>query len=221
MRWHWAYRWPPGIVLTTLRYFLCPPPIHRVDEHEAVLAPELPDACGRGIQTIEQGTGRSFHRRYGVFITASRLEPEQIMGRLMADPNAAVPPEIALFETEDGHDTMRVGDELVVRMPGPWEGPVRVIHTSSTSFRLATLAGHFEAGQIEFRTVGDGEQLRFEIESWARCSDEVVNLLYDRLTLLREMQTYLWARYCEQVCALCGGDPPRSVDVYTGCESQP
>ena len=46
---------------------------------------------------------------------------------------------------------MEVGDEYVVRMPGPWDGPVRVVEVTPTSFRLATLDGHLEAGQIEFR----------------------------------------------------------------------
>ncbi|HEX3925196.1 MAG TPA: hypothetical protein VHY31_23150 [Streptosporangiaceae bacterium] len=36
-------------------------------------------------------------------------------------------------------------------MPGPWDGPVRVVHTGAASFRFATLAGHLEAGEIEFR----------------------------------------------------------------------
>ncbi len=37
-------------------------------------------------------------------------------------------------------------------MPGPWDGPVLVVDQTPTSFRFATLKGHLEAGQIEFRT---------------------------------------------------------------------
>lgn len=44
---------------------------------------------------------------------------------------------------------MNVGDEYLVRMPGPWNGPVRVVGRTPTSFRLATLQGHLEAGQLE------------------------------------------------------------------------
>lgn len=40
------------------------------------------------------------------------------------------------------------GDEFVVRMPGPWDGPVRVVRRDESSFRLATLDGHLEAGEI-------------------------------------------------------------------------
>ena len=49
---------------------------------------------------------------------------------------------------------MRVGDEWVVRMPGPWDGPVRTIEVGPEHFRFATLAGHLEAGQIEWRADG-------------------------------------------------------------------
>ena len=49
-------------------------------------------------------------------------------------------------------------------MPGPWDGPVRVIDVGDRSFRLATLAAHLEAGQIEFRVSHD-ELITFEIES--------------------------------------------------------
>ncbi|MDR7304013.1 DUF1990 family protein [Haloactinomyces albus] len=218
VQWNWLFRWPPGIALTTLRYFLRPLPTHRVDEHEIVVVPELPEGCGSGIQTPERGSGRLFHRRYSVRIGSSLLEPEQLMCRLMADPNAAVPSEAALFETDVDHDSLRFGEELVVRMPGPWDGPVRVVHTSPTSFRLATLYGHLEAGQIEFRAARHHEELLFAIESWARSSDGTVDLFYDGINLFKELQTYLWARYCERVCELCGGQLVRNVEIYTGCE---
>ena len=42
--------------------------------------------------------------------------------------------------------------EFMVRMPGPWKAPVRCVERTPTSFRLVTLPGHMEAGQIEFRT---------------------------------------------------------------------
>ena len=47
----------------------------------------------------------------------------------------------------------------------------------ASSFRLATLDGHLEAGEIEFRAETDGDGLRFEIESWARAGDRLSNLL--------------------------------------------
>ena len=68
-------------------------------------------------------------------------------------------------------------------MPGPWDGPVRVVAATPTSFRLATLDGHLEAGQIELPAPAteDGEPLEFAIESWARAGDRLSHLLYNRL----------------------------------------
>ena len=106
------------------------------------------------------------------------------MRRVQADPDAVAPSEFASFQKLSGKDdTMAKGDEFVVRMPGPWDGPVRVVDVTSSSFRLATLEGHLEAGQIEFRARDDGEHVVFEIESWARSGDRLSDLLYDRLRM--------------------------------------
>ena len=49
-------------------------------------------------------------------------------------------------------DGPEVGSEYEIRMPGPWHRSVRTVARTPTSIRLATLDGHMEAGQIEFRT---------------------------------------------------------------------
>ena len=100
---------------------------------------------------------------------------------------------------------MRVGDEYVVRMPGPWDGPVRVVAVSPRSFRFATLAGHLEAGQIEFRAAPAPEGLRFEIESWARSADRLSDLLYHRLHMAKEIQLHMWTSFLERVARASGG----------------
>ena len=78
------------------------------------------------------------------------------MARLQADPDSAAPSEFATFRKVSGDEgAMRPGDEYIVRMPGPWDGPVRVVEVSARSFRFMTLAGHLEAGQINFRVDGE------------------------------------------------------------------
>ena len=77
-------------------------------------------------------------------------------------------------------------------MPGPWDGPVRVTAVSATSLRLATLNGHLEAGQIEFRVGSDYRSLWFDIESWARSGDRLSNLLYTHLRISKEVQLHMW-----------------------------
>ena len=106
---------------------------------------------------------------------------------------------------------MREGEEFVVRMPGPWDGPVRVVHRDAKSFRLATLDGHLEAGQIEFRAFRAGDGLRFEIESWARAGDRLSDLMYNKLRLAKEIQLNMWTHFCIRAATLADRLRPRSL----------
>ena len=124
-------------------------------------------------------------------------------------------------KTEGAPDRMTVNDEYVVRMPGPWDGPVRVIRCRPTSFRFATLEGHLEAGQIEFRARREGEELVFEIESWARPGDRLSNLLYNHLLLAKEIQLNLWTETCLGVARNSGGRLRGGVQVTTRRVSDP
>ena len=103
----------------------------------------------------------------------------------------------------------------MVRMPGPWDGPVVVVDQTPTSFRFATLQGHLEAGQIEFRTAPDGDGVRFEIESWARSGDRLAGLLYDRVKLAKEMQLHMWTHFCERAAKLSGGRIRGGIHIDT------
>ena len=103
---------------------------------------------------------------------------------------------------------MAAGDEYVVRMPGPWDGPVRVVERTPTAFRFATLEGHLEAGQIRF-TAQDGELLEFRIESWARAGDRLSNLLYHHLRMSKEVQLHMWTSMLERVAELERRAPDR------------
>jgi uncharacterized protein (UPF0548 family) len=80
-----------------------------------------------------------------------------------------------------------------------------VIDTGPTSFRLATLDGHLEAGQIEFRAHEDNDNLVFEIESWARSGDRLSSLLFDRLRIAKEVQLHMWISVLERATKLVGG----------------
>ena len=152
-------RWPIGLVLISWRYLWRITPVYRRDEDGGPddLPPPIPDGVETDdVQGLADGYGPLLHRRYAVRVVDSRSTPEQVVTLLAADPNSAAPQDAAVFvKSKEAGDTssgeMEVGDEYVVRMPGPWDGPVRVVHRTPTSFRFATLAGHLEAGQIEFR----------------------------------------------------------------------
>jgi uncharacterized protein (UPF0548 family) len=167
------------------------------------------------MQFPEDGAGPLFHRTYSARIRDARMTPEELVDRLASDLNKVAPSEFARFEKVLGAEaTLVVGDEYVVRMPGPWDGPVRVVDRTSTSFRLATLEGHLEAGQIEFRA-GANKMLEFEIESWARSGDRFSDLLYDRMRMSKEVQLHMWTSVIERVTRLSGGRLTGGIDIRT------
>jgi hypothetical protein len=187
------------------------------DSHLSTL---LADGIDRAeLQPAENGYGPLFHRRYTTIIRGSGLSPESVMDRLKRDLNAAAPTAFARFQRVLGDgDTLALGDEYVVRMPGPWDGPVRVVGETRDSFRLATLVGHLEAGQIEFRArpaPGDTTQITFEIESWARSAGWLSDLLYQRLRMAKEIQLHMWVSFLEGVSRLAGGRMTGGVDIDT------
>ncbi len=193
--------------------------MHRREETGTLddLPPSLPEASvDDDVQRMEDGVGPLFHRLYCARIRDARLSAEELIAHLTADPNRASPTELARFLTV-GREGGRLapGDELVVRMPGPWDGPVRVTATTDRSFRFTTLAGHLEAGQIEFRATQAGDILRFEIESWARSGDRLSNLLYSHLRMAKEVQLHMWTSFLERVGSLAGGRLTGGVDIIS------
>jgi hypothetical protein len=210
-------RWPIGIALVSWRYMWRTTPLHRSEE-----------AGGRGdlpspvegvpqdrLQPLTAGAGPMLHRSYAVRIEGSTLKPAELIDLVAANLNRASP-EMAVFRKTGGEGgQLRPGDEFVVRMPGPWDGPVRVARREPGLFRLVTLAGHLEAGEIEFRAAGDGDALSFEIESWARAGDRLAALLYNKLRLAKEIQLNMWSHFCIRVAALAGGRPRGGVTIRT------
>jgi uncharacterized protein (UPF0548 family) len=167
------------------------------------------------VQTADDGVGPLFHRRYRTRIRESRMSAEELFAQVTADIDRVAPTEFASFQKVRGEDgRMAVGDEYVVRMPGPWDGPVRVVEVMPTSFRLATLEGHLEAGQIRF-WVEPGDLILFSIESWARSADRLVHLLYDRVRMAKETQLHMWTSVLEGVVRLSGGRMTGGVDIET------
>jgi hypothetical protein len=214
-----ALRWPVGVSLTSWRYLWRTTPLYRDETNgswDEDAPPPLSDGVDReDVQWPADGSGPHFRRWYSVHIEGSKLSGEELMRRVMSDPDQVAPSEFATFQKLSGEPgEMAVNHEYVVRMPGPWDGPVRVAKVSPRSFRLVTLAGHLEAGQIEFR-VSDGDRLEFEIESWARSGDRLSELLYDRLRLSKEVQFHMWTSVLERVAKFSGGSRAGALRIRT------
>jgi Domain of unknown function (DUF1990) len=220
-RWLLALTWPTGIALTSWDYMWRTTVMHRRETTEVAAAEHLPPPFPDGVddsevQRSQDGAGPLFHRRYSTRIRRSELSATALMAQLKTDLNQAAPTKFARFQRVLGDDAqLRLGDEYVVRMPGPWDGPVRVIADDERSFRLATLAGHLEAGQIEFRVRGEDETITFEIESWARSGDPLSNLLYHKVRMAKEVQLHMWTSFLEGVTALSGGRMSGGVTIDT------
>jgi hypothetical protein len=217
-----AATWPVGVALTSWDYMWRITPMRR--RETAASLPEPPPELleypahlsHEEVQGYRDGSGPLFHRCYRTRIRNSTLTAEELMQRVQADPNRVSPTKFARFHRVRGQPGgVAVGDEYIVRMPGPWDGPVRVVDVGSRSFRLATLASHLEAGQIEFRARAEGDMLAFEIESWARSSTRLVNLLYHRLRMAKEVQAHMWISFLERVVELAGGRMTGGVEVVT------
>jgi hypothetical protein len=212
-------RWPLGLLRVTWRYMWRVTAIHRSesDGDRTDLPPPIPpDLCDDDLQPVEDGVGPIFHRQYSVRVARAQQQPAEVIATLAGDPNCAAPGEVAVFEKTRGRPgAMSVGDEFLIRMPGPWDGPVRVIDRTETSFRLATLRGHLEAGQIEFRCSLEADALVIAIEAWARSGDRLSHVLYSTLRLAKEIQLNLWVETCLRLAVHTGGRVRGGVQVRT------
>ncbi|MDQ2826959.1 MAG: DUF1990 domain-containing protein, partial [Actinomycetota bacterium] len=222
--------WPVGIGLTAWHYMWRTTPFHRRElvgslAHDAP-PPMPPHAPLEEAQLDDVGVGPLFHRRYRARIRDPQLSAEELMDRVKADINNLAPTEFARFTKVFGEKgRMEVGDEYVVRMPGPWDGPVRVVDVQPGCFRLVTLDGHLEAGQIEFRAVDEASEdagadsgrcgIVFTIESWARSGDKLSRFMYTRLRMAKEVQFHMWTSFLERVASIAGGRLTGGLDVET------
>jgi len=212
-------RLPVGPILVSWRYLRRITALHRSEEEgdHTDLPPPLPEgSIDARSKALDDGAGPMFHRRFSVRIAGSPMAPAELVDAIAANLNAAAPSEAAVFHKTLGVDgTLAVADEYLVQMPGPWDGPVRVVHRDATSFRFGTLAGHLEAGQIQFSAHQDGRLLRFEIESWSRAGDRFANLLYTKLRLAKEIQLNMWVHFCLRAATIACGASRGGVTILT------
>ncbi len=212
-----AARWPVGVALTGWRYLWRLTPVNRWEWSDSRAGDEPPPLpAGPDLQRPADGAGPLVHRLYRLRIRESEMTPAQLMAAIAADIDQVAPSEFASFQKVRGDEgDLRVADEYVVRMPGPWDGPVRVVAASADKFRLATLDGHLEAGQIEFRARTHEGLLEFTIESWARNGDRLSDLLYSHLRVSKEVQLHMWISVLERVTRLSGGRRHGPLAVIT------
>lgn len=170
-------------------------------------------------QPAQSGEGDFYNRTYQVDIKASKLTKEELIQSIIHDINDFTPQEMAHFEkTEGAENTFKIGDEFVVRISGPWNGPVRLVDLQPDSFSFETLQGHLEAGKIQFIALEHPEDegvIRFEIRSWARSSNKITDFFYRILGISKFSQTRMWTFFCDKVVEKSGGERVGVINVMT------
>jgi hypothetical protein len=212
--------WPVGVALTSWSYIWRTTPIHRRDldgSLEEDGPPELPAGISTdGVQLAENGSGPLFHRTYTGTIDGSERSAADLIAYVGEDQNRVAPLALARFRKRSGQEwRIEPGDDYLVQMPGPWDGPVRTVEVTPTSFRFATLDGHLEAGQVEWRASDRDGSVVFQIESWARSGDRLSAIMHDSLLMAKEVQLHMWTSVVERVADRAGGHLVGGVDVET------
>lgn len=214
-----VFRWLVGMALVSWRYLWQTTPLHRrnLTDSNSRPPPDLPKGMDRqGLQPVHDGVGSMFHRLFRVEIADAQLDAADLMEQVLSDLGAHVPQEVVhIRPTTPAGRHPKQNQDFVVDMPGPWNGPVRVAHVDSHRLHLATLSGHLEAGQIEFRAYDQEPNIVFEIEAWARPSSRIVHLLYSRLRLAKEIQLNMWVRFCKAVVKTANGRPVDGIGITT------
>src|SRR5215213_2431367 len=204
-----ALRWTVGVALVSWRYLWATLPMYRTEEAGSPACckpPALPADLAPVVLGADEGHGPLYHRRFSVRMEKSQTSAEALMTQLVRGFGGFVPHEVVgvKHDVEPDHE-LRRGDEFVVQIPGPWNGPVVVVERTPNHLRMATRPGHMEAGQIEFAATGHAGCLEFSIETWARASTRSVHVLFSHLRLDKEIQLNMWVRFCRSAAERSGG----------------
>lgn len=160
-----------------------------------------------GVQLPSSGVGPGLHRRYRVDVAGTAMTPSALIAAFVADPNRFAPIEYATFgEIADPSEpaALEVGGDVMVRISGPFDAPVRVMKVAEDEVVLQTREGHLEAGQIRLAATREGSALRFEITSWSRSAGMDIHLLWWS-GLAYELQTVTWTHVCRRAASVSGG----------------
>ena len=206
-----ALRWSRRVATTAWEYLSR---TRRVRRHEGAgsAAEDLPaplpsNLALTGLQDLAEGVGPLLHRCYVARVRDAKMTAAEVIGAFAGRPNCASPQQLADFDKVKGeHGALRVGDEFTIRIPGPWDGPVRVVEVDSTGFGFVTLDGHLEAGRIRFSATDLAAGcLELRIEAWARGGDHVSNVLFDRIGINKEIQLHTWTSVLARLTQLAQG----------------
>ena len=137
--------WAIGVPLAMFRFMARRIPIERVSSPPEWVADGL------------------VHRRVWVECDRPQLPATRLLNIVAADPNVVLPTEVLQFhKTAGDRRPLVVGDRYLIRMAGPWNGPVIVTARDDNRLRLASCPGNPQQGHIDFLVQDEGGRLRVE-----------------------------------------------------------
>lgn len=201
--------WLAGAPLAIFRFLRRRTPVEERDSSAALLGESSEAANREG----DQGVGPEIHRLYSATARDPALSAERVLSVIAADPNVIAPWEVLRFEKAHGEaGGLREGDTLLVRMAGPWNGPVKVSRRWDQGFRLVSARGHPQIGEVELRMRDEDDGIAMEISTRARAAGFTFHLM-QRIGLIRRMEAYAWSEMLENAAQLAGGRPPERITV--------
>lgn len=160
--------------------------------------------------------GEPVHRCFSLRIADPEISAEQLATIIGADLDLVSPWEVLRWETLKGEQRRpRPGDELRLRMAGPWNGPLRIAEIEPGRVRLRTMAGNALKGELELRVRSDDGALLAEVELWERAADRPLAFLHDRLGVTARMQTHVWVEFLQRTRLVSGGSADGPVRIRT------
>jgi hypothetical protein len=221
--WMRVLGWVAGAPLALLRYVVVTRKCideHIVDGADAKpgeSGPDMPDY----LRSANSSAGLATHRRFSLRICDSQISAEQLATIVSSDPNLVSPWEVLRWELPASERRrLAPGDDVLIRMAGPWNGVLRVIERDAERLRLQTQSGSALKGELELRLRKDDGALLAEIELWERADNRLLAILHDHLGLTSRMQTHTWVEFLQRTCSVSGGCPDGPVHVHTQRESR-
>ncbi len=212
-----AIGWLVGGPLAFVRYVL----VTRKALREEVLRGTGFEGAPAWLRDEDSAPGAAVHRCFSLRIVEPAISAEQLARIVSADPNLVSPWEVLRWELpERERRGLRAGDELLVRMAGPWNGPLRVCAIEPRRLRFETRPGHAVKGELEMRLQEDGEGLLAEIELWERADSRPLAFLHDRLGITTRMQTHTWVEFLQRTRRVSGGRAAGPVMIRTEREER-
>jgi hypothetical protein len=167
------------------------------------LGRRLRSVLRRAGQGTARGIGPLLQRDYWAVIEGCRMRPSEVMQLVERRFAELAPEDVGIFSRPGGGGPLVVGEVLEVRIRLAGMARVRVAHVCATSFTLATLPGHPEAGRITFGAYRNGRgDVVFHVRSRARSSGRLEYVGF--LAAGDALQTAMWTDLIDRVAASCG-----------------